>query len=105
MTASDFDGATSVPTGTAASTSTAGSASQTTSAVTTSKSSSGLSGGAKAGIAVGSVVGGLAILGLAAFLIMRRRRSGYLDRRRASRINAPIPLNKRNPDGTSITSN
>ena len=36
----------------------------------------GLSGGAKAGIAVGTVIGSLAIVGIIAFVVLRRRRSG-----------------------------
>ena len=36
----------------------------------------GLSGGAKAGIAVGTVVGSLAVVGIIAFVVLRRRKSG-----------------------------
>lgn len=83
--------------GSSAATTTAGSSGSTGSSDTTTKSSS-LSAGAKAGIAVGSIAGGGALLAIGCFIYARKRRTGYLERRRASKINAPIPLNKRNAE-------
>ncbi|CAK7200103.1 hypothetical protein SEUCBS139899_002792 [Sporothrix eucalyptigena] len=119
VTASEFDSegssttttAGSAATATTTSTSTAAGAGQTTAASSSDSTSSdsttthksGLSAGAKAGIAVGSIAGAAAIAALAIFMYARKRRTGYLERRRASKINAPIPLNKRNPEG-SVTS-
>ncbi|KIH91113.1 hypothetical protein SPBR_01879 [Sporothrix brasiliensis 5110] len=79
-------------------------ASSTSSDANPASETSGLAAGAKAGIAVGSIAGVAALAALGVFVYTRKRRTGYLERRRASKINAPIPLNKRNPDGTSVTS-
>ncbi|OAA65871.1 hypothetical protein SPI_02658 [Niveomyces insectorum RCEF 264] len=105
VTVPGFDGDPTSTTGIGAPAATATNAPSTSSPDETKKSSSsGLSGGAKAGIAVGSIVGAIAI-GVVALLVYRRkRRTGYLERRRASKLNDPIPLNKRNVDGTSFTS-
>ena len=54
---------------------TAPSASPSVSAAPASSSPDGLSGGAKAGIAVGTIVGSLAVVGVIAFLLLRKRRS------------------------------
>jgi Na+/H+-translocating membrane pyrophosphatase len=45
-----------------------------TTAAASSSSSDGLSTGAKAGIAVGTVVGSLAIVGIAAFVLLRNKK-------------------------------
>ncbi|KAI1383313.1 uncharacterized protein F4822DRAFT_73213 [Hypoxylon trugodes] len=82
VTASDFDSGSS--SSSAPSTPSATGASPSSTAVTNDQASSspgdGLSGGAKAGIAVGVIVASLAIVGVIAFVVLRRRKSQPLDR-------------------------
>lgn len=105
VTAAEFESeGDTTTTGSVATATSTSSTSGASSASSASSSSSGLSAGAKAGIAVGVIagVGSLAAIGI--FLYARKRRSGYLERRRANRINAPIPLNKHSTAGSMQSS-
>ncbi|ERT00457.1 hypothetical protein HMPREF1624_03830 [Sporothrix schenckii ATCC 58251] len=107
VTASDFssEGSSStISAGSGATTGPTGPGVGSSAAPTTASETSGLAAGAKAGIAVGSIAGVAALAALGVFVYARKRHTGYLERRRASKMNAPIPLNKRKPDGTSVTS-
>ncbi|CAK7226916.1 hypothetical protein SBRCBS47491_006390 [Sporothrix bragantina] len=97
-TATKASGATTTAAAGAGQTTAASSSDSSSDSTTSSSKSGGLSGGAKAGIAVGSIAGAAIIVALGFFIYARKRRTGYLERRRASKINAPIPLNKRNPE-------
>ncbi|KAI2629630.1 hypothetical protein GGR54DRAFT_585876 [Hypoxylon sp. NC1633] len=61
-------------------------------------SGDGLSGGAKAGIAVGVIVASLAIVGVVAFVVLRRRKSQLADHE------ASAPSSKVQPEVASVAS-
>ncbi|KAH8801713.1 hypothetical protein F5884DRAFT_525239 [Xylogone sp. PMI_703] len=83
VTASDFVGGVATTTATqivaATSQPTSNPASDSNTQASSSSSGSGLSGGAKAGIAVGTILGSFAIVGVAAFVLLRKRKSSTPD--------------------------
>lgn len=89
VTAADFD-----------STVTATSSAATVTSTSTSNSSNGLSKGAIAGIAVGTIVGSLAIVGVAAFVLLKKRRAAS----DGSNIQMQEGVSKRGADGASVAS-
>ncbi|KAJ4392279.1 hypothetical protein N0V93_005904 [Gnomoniopsis smithogilvyi] len=89
VTAADFD-----------STVTATTSAATVTATGSSSSSNGLSKGAIAGIAVGTIVGSLAIVGAAAFVLLKKRRSLS----EGANMQLQEDLSKRAGDATSVAS-
>ncbi|KAI0135632.1 hypothetical protein F4814DRAFT_401949 [Daldinia grandis] len=67
-------------------------------ATTSGSSGDGLSGGAKAGIAVGVIVASLAIVGVIAFVLLRRRKTQTLDHEAAA------AASKNQPEVASVSS-
>ncbi|KAI2784567.1 hypothetical protein F4815DRAFT_127684 [Daldinia loculata] len=97
VTATDFESGDSSSTSTPAPSAT-NAASDANTAPSSGSSGDGLSGGAKAGIAVGVIVASLAIVGVIAFVLLRRRKTQTLDNE------AVAAASKNQPEVASVNS-
>ncbi|KAI0851536.1 hypothetical protein F5Y00DRAFT_230041 [Daldinia vernicosa] len=97
VTVADFESGDSSSTSTPAPSAT-NAASDANAAPSSGSSGDGLSGGAKAGIAVGVIVASLAIVGIIAFVLLRRRKTQTLDNE------AVAAASKNQPEVASVNS-